>query len=203
MSMLSHDEGQLAVRYARGVVEATVKGEQVPEVELTPVFDRKAGAFVTLHTYPHRQLRGCIGVPDPVMPLREAICEGARSATCDPRFPPLRREELHEVVVEITVLTPPRRMEASSPEQYVRQVVIGRDGLIAERGPWRGLLLPQVPLEYGWGPEEFLSHTCRKAGLTPDAWRTGEVVFYRFQGEVFGEKKPYGPVARESLEHGC
>lgn len=202
-SMLSDEEGVLAVRYARAVAEATVRGEQVPEMELTPVFDRKAGAFVTFHTYPGRQLRGCIGVPEPVMPLRKAICEGAQSATRDPRFPPLREDELESIIVEVTVLTPPRRVQASSPEQYPGRVVIGRDGLIAERGPWRGLLLPQVPLEYGWNEEEFLSHTCMKAGLAPDAWRSGQVTFYRFQGEIFKEQEPQGPIVREWLDHGC
>jgi len=192
----------MAVAYARDVIEGHVRGEVLSHAVLTPTFDGKAGAFVTLNTFPDKQLRGCIGVPEPVMPLRKAIQQGAQSATHDPRFPALIAEELDGIIVEVTVLTPPEKIIADTPEALIDAVVIGRDGLIAERGGLRrGLLLPQVPVEHGWNEPEYLSHTCMKAGLPPFAWRESEVTFYRFEGELFAETEPSGPVEHQG-RHG-
>lgn len=200
--MLSLEEGKMAVAYARDVIEGHVRGEVLSHAVLTPTFDGKAGAFVTLNTFPDKQLRGCIGVPEPVMPLRKAIQQGAQSATHDPRFPALIAEELDGIIVEVTVLTPPEKIIADTPEALIDAVVIGRDGLIAERGGLqRGLLLPQVPVEHGWDEPEYLSHTCMKAGLSPFAWRESEVTFYRFEGEIFTETEPSGPVEHQG-QHG-
>ena len=196
--MLSLEDGKMAVTYARDVVEGHVRGEKLFPAVLTPTFDHKAGAFVTFHTFPDKQLRGCIGVPEPVMPLRDAILQGARSASHDPRFPPLIAEELNGIIVEVTVLTPPEKIIVDTPEELIDAVVIGRDGLIAERGKlWRGLLLPQVPVEHDWDEQEYLSHTCMKAGLTPFAWRDSKITFYRFEGEIFAETEPSGPVEQQ------
>ena len=96
-------------------------------------------------------------------------------------------------------MTPPQLIEVENPADYVKHIEVGRDGLIAERGFWRGLLLPQVPVEYGWDAGQFLSQTCVKAGLPPDAWMDGETKIYRFQGEVFSETEPYGEVKRIEL----
>ena len=198
--MLSDYDGEMAVRYARAVVEAHVAGRAIPEFEFGDVFNKKMGAFVTLNTYPEKMLRGCIGIPEPIMPLKDAIKEAAVSATHDPRFPPLGKNEVDKIVVEVTALTPPQPIEVENPADYVKHIKVGRDGLIAEKGFWRGLLLPQVPVEYGWDEEQFLSQTCIKAGLPYDAWMDGETKIYRFQGEVFSEVEPYGEVKRIELE---
>ena len=188
----------MAVTYARNVVEGHVRGEDLSPIILTPTFDQKAGAFVTFHTFPDKQLRGCIGIPEPVMPLQDAILQGAQSASHDPRFPALVAEELNCIIVEVTVLTPPEKIIVDTPEELIDAVVIGRDGLIAEQGGLRrGLLLPQVPVEHGWDEQEYLSHTCMKAGLPPFAWRDGEMTFYRFEGEIFAETEPSGPVEQQ------
>jgi len=186
------EEGEKLVRYARRVIENHVNGRDTEEMEN---FDEKRGVFVTLHTYPDKMLRGCIGIPEPVMPLNKAIKEAAISACHDPRFPPLSREETDSVVVEVTVLTPPQLLKCK-PEEYMKCIEIGKDGLIVERGYYRGLLLPQVPVEYGWDVETFLRHTCMKAGLPVDAWKDEKTRLYKFQGEIFAEEEPKGRVMR-------
>ncbi len=198
--MLSDDEGEMAVRYSRAVTENHVAGRVMPDFEFSETFGKKMGAFVTLNTYPGKMLRGCIGIPEPIMPLKDAIHEAAVSVTHDPRFPRLEEREVDSIVVEVTALTPPEHIVVENAGEYQRHIKVGRDGLIAERGLWRGLLLPQVPVEYGWGEEEFLSHTCTKAGLPPDAWQDDNTKIYRFMGEVFSEVKPYGVVERVKLE---
>jgi len=198
--MLNLDEGKKAVSFAREVIEEYVKNKTVPEIELPGVFNEKHGAFVTIHTYPEYELRGCIGVPLPVMPLKEAIVEGATSATRDPRFPPLSPDELDNIVVEVTVLTEPELIRVDKPRDYLSEIEIGRDGLIVEQGFFKGLLLPQVPVEQGWDKEEFLSHTCMKAGLMPDAWFDKNTKIYRFSGQVFTETKPRGEIKEKKID---
>ena len=201
--MLTPKEGELAVIYARAVAEGHVQGDSPPTMDLPAIFDRPAGAFVTIHTYPDEQLRGCIGVPEPVMSLREAIRQGAESATHDPRFSPITTDEFDDILVEVTVLTPPQKIASTAPDELLAEIVIGRDGLIAQQGPWRGLLLPQVPVDQGWNVEEYLSHTCVKAGLPSHAWRKGGVTFYRFEGEVYVETTPHGAVIHQDLHEAC
>ena len=148
--MLDIKEGEKAVRFARNVIEEYVKKNSVPEMGVKDSFQENQGAFVTIHTYPDHALRGCIGIPLPVMPLKEAIKEGATSATRDPRFPPLAESELDSIVVEVTILTKPEIIKVNYPKEYLEKIEIGRDGLIVERGIFKGLLLPQVPIEQGW-----------------------------------------------------
>ncbi|HEC81862.1 MAG TPA: TIGR00296 family protein [Thermoplasmatales archaeon] len=198
--MLSFDEGVEAVRFARNVVDAAVKQEVLPDVKLSETFQQKKGAFVTLLNFPHRDLRGCIGIPEPIMCLKDAIKEAARSSTRDPRFPSLSEKDLRNVIVEVTVLTKPELIDVRNPKEYLSQVVVGRDGLIVEQGFFRGLLLPQVPVEYNWDVEEFLSQTCMKAGLPPDAWFEESTKIYRFSGQVFAEKEPYGDVEERRID---
>ncbi|KAA0003356.1 MAG: TIGR00296 family protein [Thermoplasmata archaeon] len=198
--MLSEKDGKKAVKYAREVIENHIAGKEI-KTKLGDVFNEKAGAFVTIHTYPEKALRGCIGIPEPVMPLGKAIKEAAISATHDPRFPDLRREELSLIIIEVTILTPPVLIKVEKPIQYPKHIKIGEDGLIVEKGMWRGLLLPQVAIEYKWNEEEFLSHTCMKAGLTPDAWLDEDTKIYKFQGEVFAEEEPYGNIRKVSLKN--
>lgn len=190
--MLSLEDGKKLVKYARSVIEKHVKGEKIEDLEN---FEEKAGVFVTINLYPSHDLRGCIGIPEPVYPLRKAIKESAVSACHDPRFPDLREEELDRIVIEVTVLTPPELMKCE-PTEYPKKIKIGRDGLMVEKGIYKGLLLPQVPVEHKWNEEEFLSQTCIKAGLPPDAWFDKDTKVYKFQGEIFAEKEPKGEIIK-------
>ena len=192
------DEGTRAVKNARAVIERTCGGAMAP-VPLPTGFDRKAGVFVTINRFPSLDLRGCIGYPEPIFPLKQALTMAAQGATRDPRFPPLRADELEGIVVEVSILTPPVLLEANTPKDFVKKVKIGRDGLIAEHGAFKGLLLPQVPVEWGWDAEEFISETCMKAGLMPDSWLEKGIKLYSFQAEIFSEDRPRGKVVRKEL----
>ena len=198
--MLNLEEGQKAVNFARSVVEKYVKENSTPTSDLVGIFSENQGAFVTIHTYPDHELRGCIGIPLPVMPLKDAIIEGAKSATRDPRFPPLSTNELDNIIIEVTVLTKPEIIQIKKPEDYFSQINIGRDGLIVEQGFFKGLLLPQVPVEQGWDKEDFLSNTCMKAGLMPDAWYDNNTKISKFSGQVFTELKPRGDIEEKKLD---
>ena len=144
-----------------------------------PKLKTHAGAFVSLHSGP--SLRGCIGFITSERPLQETIADAAVSAaTGDPRFPKVSLDELKELEIEISILSQPEEIKD------IEEIEVGRDGLIITSGPYRGLLLPQVATEYGWDRETFLSHTCHKAGLPLDAWRTG-VTIERFTAQVFSE----------------
>ena len=160
------------------------------------------GAFVTINTIKHgkSQLRGCIGYPYPTNPLVEAVIDAAiNAATQDPRFYPLQTSELNDVVFEVSVLTPPEPVKVDNPRDCVKKIKVGQDGLIVEKGFYKGLLLPQVPVEWGWSEEEFLCQCCLKAGLPPDSWLTKGTKLYKFTAIVFGETKPNGEVKRKSL----
>ncbi len=204
--MVTPAEGEMAVRLARSTLEETLsrirgKGGPPPRggpAPLPSLFGEKRGVFVTLKTTPSPgELRGCIGFPLPLYPLARGIPLAAlHAAREDPRFPPVAPEELPHLTVEVSILTSPEPIPSSSPGDLLREVVVGRDGLIATSGSAQGLLLPQVPVELGWDVPAFLSGTCEKAGLPADAWRRGEVRFQRFRSEVFREREPRGDVIR-------
>ena len=140
------------------------------------------GAFVTLRI--EQALRGCIGHVEADGPLAETVQVVAMAAAADdPRFPPLRPEELSQVVIEVSVLGP---LEPCSGPAHIE---IGRHGLLVGDGAGRGLLLPQVAVEWGWDGHTFLSQACVKAGLRPDAWQD-EATIFRFEAQVFGEDDP-------------
>lgn len=205
-TMFSDEDGRLAVMAARSVVECHVKKEPSPKLELPDNFKTKSGVFVTLTTHPAGDLRGCIGYPEPLLPLQDALRDSAISACSrDPRFPPVRPAELMNIKVEVSLLTPPEEITARKRTDLPKQVNVGSDGLIVQRGMNRGLLLPQVPVELEWDPEEFLSQTCLKAGLAPDSWLREGTKVLKFQAEVFSEDSPRGAVKRRSLdeEHGA
>ncbi len=197
--MIDLDKGKKAVKYARNVVENKVKNDTIPGFD-EDFFDEKQGAFVTLHTHPNHDLRGCIGIPTPVMKLKDAIAEGASSATRDPRFPPLSVDELDKIIIEVTILTKPEIIKVDKPQEYVDTIKIGRDGLIVEKGMFKGLLLPQVPVEQEWDKEEFLNHTCMKAGLPPDSWFETDTKIYKFSGQIFTETKPNGEILEKKID---
>jgi uncharacterized protein len=198
--MMNHTEGTAAVQFARRAVEEYVQHHTTPTSHLGNSFHEKQGVFVTLHTYPDHELRGCIGIPLPVMSLEDAIIESAQSATRDPRFPRLAQQELPSILIEMTILTTPELIKVKKPQDYPKHIVIGRDGLIVEQGFYKGLLLPQVPVEQEWNLEEFLSHTCMKAGLPPDAWFDKNTKILKFSGQIFTEIKPNGPIKEVCLD---
>jgi uncharacterized protein (TIGR00296 family) len=198
--MLSLVEGTKAVQFARQILENYVKPEKKSLQNLGKSFHQKQGVFVTLHTFPNHELRGCIGIPLPVMTLQDAIIESAQSVTRDPRFPPLSETELNTIIVEITVLTKPELIKVKQPQEYPAHIDIGRDGLIVELNFYKGLLLPQVPIEQAWNKEDYLSHTCMKAGLLPDAWLEKTIKISKFQGQIFTETQPHGPIKETQLD---
>jgi len=198
--MLSLDEGIKAVKLARNVTEQYVKNNTLPSSELEGIFAEKQGAFVTIHTYPRHDLRGCIGIPLPIMNLKDAIIESAKSATRDPRFSPLEKNEINNIIIEVTILTKPELIKVNQPQDYLSNIEIGKHGLIVEQGFYKGLLLPQVPVEQGWEKEEFLSHTCMKAGLLPDAWFDKNTKIFKFSGQIFTETEPSGKIKEKSLD---
>ena len=188
------------VELARSALEGSVSGRpgRAPR-QVSGFLSEKRGVFVTLNRAESggERLRGCIGFPYPVKQLGEAVVEAAIAAgTEDPRFPPVEQAELGEIVVEVSVLTPPRPLETPTRIDAPKHVKIGRDGLIVSRSYASGLLLPQVATEFGLGPQDFLSETCLKAGLTPDAWLDESTSIQVFQAEIFAEARPRGDVKR-------
>ncbi|MCK5309524.1 MAG: TIGR00296 family protein [Thermoplasmata archaeon] len=198
--MYEEEDGVLAVKLARASIDRAVKGTPMPDIGIPKKFLHDSGAFVTLNTYPKHELRGCIGYPEPYFSLRDSLIRGAEGATRDPRFPPLGESELDNVVVEVSLLSPPQKIKVKNPKDYPKHVKVGRHGLIVQQGSFKGLLLPQVPVEYGWSTEKFLSQTCIKAGLFPDAWLDPRTVIYSFSGDVFAEETPRGNVVRKKLD---
>jgi len=181
--MLSEVQKRRLIDIARQAVTAAVAHESAPDLATDdPDLLKPRGAFVTLKKA--GQLRGCIGYIEPRVPLIEAVADNARSAALhDPRFTPVTPTELPDISIEISALTP------LEPVADVKEIEVGRHGLAISRGPYRGLLLPQVPTEWGWDREEFLQQTCRKAGLPPEAWREQGTELLRFEAEVFSEEQ--------------
>lgn len=190
------DFGSEAVSLARAAAWSEVRGGAPVPVPDSGRFGDNSGAFVTYSTFPDHSLRGCIGYPMPVLPLGAAIADAARAACHDPRFPDLTERELERVTVEVTVLTVPVPLPGDSPGSILDAIEIGRDGLMLELRGHRGLLLPQVPVEWGWGKEEYLAHLSVKAGLPPDAWTHPRAVISAFRGEVYRETSPGGDVVQ-------
>ncbi len=204
MFMLTLEEGRLAVHLARQALTGyTEKKKMIIQPQgLPPVFEEKRGVFVTLHE--DGDLRGCIGYPQPIMPLGKAIVDSAINAGCrDPRFPCVRPGELGRIEVEVTILTEPE-FYTQPKKKLLELVVIGRDGLIVSKGPFSGLLLPQVAPEWGFDSQEFLSQTCVKAGLPPDAWLDEDTQVQHFQAQIFAEVAPEREVFEKSFpDSGC
>lgn len=200
--MFSLEEGKLAIKIARETVENHVAGKTLPKHQNIPEsFKQKSGVFVTINTYPGKELRGCIGYPEPIMKLIDALTDSAINAsTEDPRFPAVDKGELGNIVIEVSLLSVPKLVEVKEPKEYLKKIKIGRDGLIVSLGYGRGLLLPQVPVEWKWDVEEFLGHTCMKAGLNVDSWKNPKTKFYSFSAQIFVEKSPRGEVEEEKLE---
>ena len=179
---LTKEEQKILLKLARDTVTLWVTEHRKPPLpEAKGILGENCGAFVTLHK--KGQLRGCIGNIIGRMPLVETIQEMAiASATQDPRFHSVSKEELGEIDIEISVLTPLREIKD------VNEIQVGTHGIVMSRGMFQGLLLPQVATEYGWDRETFLNHTCLKAGLPEGAWKDKNTKIEIFSAQVFGEK---------------
>jgi hypothetical protein len=201
---LSDAEGKFLIKLARNTAKTYLETGKTPKPPSdTPkkLFEN-CGVFVTINLVrgKRKDLRGCIGYPYPTSPLVNAVIDNAiNAATQDPRFEPLDKTELDRVVFEVSVLTPPEPVTVDKPEEYVKQIKVGEHGLIVEKAFCKGLLLPQVPVEWGWCEEEFLCQCCIKAGLPPDSWLTKGAKISRFSAIVFEEEAPNGEVKRKSL----
>lgn len=177
---LTEQEQSTLVAVARDGLEVAVTG-RAPAVipgEDAGALGQSLSCFITL--YRRGELRGCIGLLEPTASLAEHARDMARGAALrDPRFPPVSSDELDEITLTVSVLSPPRPLTA--PEDWE----LGRDGLIVSRGPRRGVLLPQVAADRGWDFPTFVSHTCVKAGLDPQAWQDPDTVVEVFSGTVY------------------
>jgi len=202
----SLEEGKILIKFARENIEFFLNNNRripIPDI-IKERFSDKYGAFVTLNRYnvTGNPLRGCIGYIEPTYSLYDVIYRvSISSATEDPRFPSVSLDEMDNVVIELSILTPPKLLEVNDPKEYVDKIVIGRDGLIAEKGMRRGLLLPQVPVDHerNWDVETFISQTCSKAWLDSNAWKEKSTKIYSFQAILFEEKEPRGEVVRKYL----
>ena len=196
---LSDDDGQVLVKMARNsVTEYLQNNTRINNKEFNSRFNIDSGIFVTITK--ENSLRGCIGYPLPIKKLSNAVIDSAiAAATEDPRFPAINPNELDNLIFEVTVLTPPIEIKVEKHEDYLSAIKIGRDGLIVENKQSSGLLLPQVPKEYGWDIEEFLTHTSEKAGLEKNAWKDQDTKVSRFEGIIFKEESPNGKIVRGIL----
>jgi uncharacterized protein (TIGR00296 family) len=213
--MILDEEGEKAVKLARTVVEAHLDWLTSPG----STHDRNAnndydnielnrdaesyGVFVTLNyidSHKQEHLRGCIGFPIAEKSLYRSIIDASiAAATQDPRFPPVDKKELAEIVFEVSILTPPEQIKVQNPMEYLNAIKIGRDGLILTWRYGSGLLLPQVPVEFKWDIEEYLANLCYKAGAPPDIWLMSDSKLYSFQANIYRESDPNGNVVRVRL----
>ena len=181
-SDLTDSDMRFLLSYARHIIESSFNKEKAGlDIPASGILREKRGGFVTLHK--NGGLRGCIGYIEAIKPLVDTIAEMAEAAAFhDHRFPPLQKEELLDITIEISVLSPVRKIED------VSNIVVGKHGIIISAGGHRGLLLPQVATEWKWDRETFLSQTCMKAGLDPDAWKNKGTIIEIFSAKIFSEK---------------
>lgn len=207
-------DGIFAVKLARDAATSFIESEKklTPPANYPRKFEEKSGVFVTLKTFKklgekiEKTLRGCIGFPYPNAPLIESIIDSAiASATQDSRFHPpfgpgpVSSAELSEIVFEVSILTPPQIVEVTNAEEYLGKIQVGRDGLIVERGRFKGLLLPQVPIEWNWNVREFLENTCNKAYMPIDCWKKPDIKIFTFQAFIFEEIEPFGEIQQKEI----
>lgn len=184
--MISDRAGKYLVDLAKDSIKHFLdKGTLMVKPADYPIeLDEPLGVFVTLNK--KNNLRGCIGYAEPIKPAIDATMEVAVAAAFnDPRFNQVDEKEYDELDFEVTVLTKPELIEVAHYEQYRDEIEIGRDGLIIQKGYARGLLLPQVAEENLFSEEEFLDHTCMKAGISADSWMDESCDVYKFQGQIF------------------
>lgn len=202
--VLSSEEGVYLVRLARDAIDKALRSEEVEAPGDAPgKLKQHCGVFVTLNKMERNshRLRGCIGFPYPLKPLVEALVDSAVSAALrDPRFPPVSSGEMGSIALEVSVLTPPEVLVVEKPSEYPSRIEVGVDGLVVSRGERSGLLLPQVPVEWGWDGAEFLTQCSMKAMLPPDAWLLPGTEVSKFQAIIFAEEEPMGAVRQVELQ---
>ncbi len=175
----SPEERSLLLQLAHQAIAAALEQREISLVPPTTHLAEPRGVFTTL--YYHGDLRGCVGYVFPVMSLYRTVAESARGAAFDDsRFAPVTRDQAPELEVSLSILSPPQPIQPEAVE-------IGRHGLLVRLGAYRGLLLPQVPVEHGWDRITFLEQTCKKAGLPSSAWQAGAQL-EAFTAEVFGDR---------------
>ena len=180
-SEFSAEERTQLLQLAHESILSALEAREIPLDPPSPHLTEPRGAFTTL--YLHDRLRGCVGYVLPISSVYRAVADTARAAAFeDTRFYPVTLDEAAQLKIELSILSPPQPIK---PED----IEIGRHGLLISMHGYRGLLLPQVPIEHHWDRETFLDQTCRKAGLPSDAWRKGAII-EGFTAEVFGEKQP-------------
>ena len=178
---LDPNEQAILLQWARDTIVGLLQGQTTPAPRASGALSQPAGAFVTLHK--QGMLRGCIGTFSASVPLVETVREMALSASQkDPRFPPVSLSEMRDIDIEISVLSPLKKI--SDPQS----VEVGRHGVYITKGFFSGVLLPQVASEQGWDRDTFLSYTCLKAGIPEDSWKDPSVTIEVFEAQVFGEK---------------
>jgi AmmeMemoRadiSam system protein A len=180
---ITRQEKKILLQTAREAITARLENRKPKYPASTETLKKKCGAFITLHI--HGNLRGCIGFIIATKPLIETVQEAAQSSAFnDPRFPALTARELDEIEIEISVLSPLRRIENTD------EIQVGVHGLMLKNSFYSGLLLPQVATDYGWDRDTFLTHTCYKAGLPGDCWRSKDTEIEVFSAIVFAEENP-------------
>jgi uncharacterized protein len=217
--MILDEDGEKAVRLARRVVESHLSAPPSSGSPCVVDFENNnnnsdesyelrgntegCGVFVTLNyldSNKQEHLRGCIGFPMAEKSLYCSIIDASvAAATQDPRFPPIDKEELADIVFEVSILTPPVEIKVQNPKDYLNVINIGRDGLILTWRYGSGLLLPQVPVELKWDTEEYLANLCYKAGAPPDIWLMPDSKLFSFQANIYKESYPNGNVVRMRL----
>lgn len=214
--MILDEDGEKAVRLARRVVDAhlnalassdtayvgDVKNDNDDNYNLSRNTEG-CGVFVTLNyldNHKQEHLRGCVGFPIAEKSLYRSIIEASiAAATQDPRFSPVDKKELADIVFEVSILTPPVEIKVQNPVEYLNVIKIGRDGLILTWRDGSGLLLPQVPVELKWDTEEYLANLCYKAGAPPDIWLISDSKLFSFQASIYKESYPNGNIVRVRL----
>ena len=184
--MISNESGEFLLNLAKESIKYFLDNQKlmVKPTDYPTELDEDLGVFVTLNK--KNNLRGCIGYAEPIKPAIDATMEVALAAAFnDPRFPEVSEKEFDDLEFEVTVLTKPELIEVAHYSQYLDEIEIGRDGLIIQKGYARGLLLPQVAVENAFTTEEFLDHTCMKAGISADSWMDESCDVYKFQGQIF------------------
>lgn len=200
------EDGVFLVRLARRAIEEKIlNNKTIKPPEDIPEYMRRPGmTFTTIEKIlpdGRLTLRGCIGFLSPIYSLVESTIRSAiEAALSDPRFPPLTRDELDNIVIEVTVLSVPEEIKIRDRWKLPKLIVIGRDGLVVEKGFYKGTLLPVVPIEYCWDEETFLAETCIKAGLEPDCWLDTNTRVLKYEGRAFKEEKPRGRVYERDLK---
>ena len=202
MTIIPEIYGEQLVKLARSAVEKYLNESVIITADKPDGLSEKVGVFVTLNYLSNNKeyLRGCVGFPLPEKKLYQSVIEAAiAAATQDPRFDPVNKEDMGNIIFEVSVLSQPQKIEVQNPKDYKNRINIGRDGLILKWKYGSGLLLPQVPVELNWDVDEYLANICYKAGASPDAWLMPESQLYKFEATIYKESEPNGKILKVDL----